>query len=90
MKLEQMPGHEVIKLFSCSTQLSMKFQMLIKAKNAIEKKNLYASKLADVVFTMLIIVGILIIISMINSMLSLEAAEDIMHIELSFLLHCLP
>ena len=26
------PGPEVIKLFSCSTQLSMKFQLLIKSK----------------------------------------------------------
>ena len=26
------PGPEVIKLFSCSTQLSMKFQMLISIK----------------------------------------------------------
>ena len=26
------PGPEVIKLFSCSTQLSTKFQLLIKAK----------------------------------------------------------
>ena len=26
------PGPEVIKLFSCSTQLSMKFQLLIKTK----------------------------------------------------------
>ena len=26
------PGTEVIKLFSCSTQLSTKFQLLIKAK----------------------------------------------------------
>ena len=26
------PGHDVIKLFSCSTQLSMKFQMLIVIK----------------------------------------------------------
>ena len=27
-----LPGPEVIKLFSCTTQLSMKFQLLIKAK----------------------------------------------------------
>ena len=26
------PGPEVIKLFSCSTQLSMKFQLLLKTK----------------------------------------------------------
>ena len=28
----KLPGPEVIKLFSCSIQLSMKFQMLIKVK----------------------------------------------------------
>ena len=27
-----MPGPEVIKLFSCSTQLSMKFRLLMKIK----------------------------------------------------------
>ena len=30
--LPQSPGLEVVKLFSCSTQLSMEFQMLIKYK----------------------------------------------------------
>ena len=44
----QLPGLEVIKLFSCSTQLSMKFIMLINVK-------------------MPTIVGILIFISMINT-----------------------
>ena len=29
---QQRPGLEVIKLFLCSTQLSMKFQLLIKAQ----------------------------------------------------------
>ena len=28
----EVPGPEVIKLFSCSTQLSTKFQLLIKTK----------------------------------------------------------
>ena len=31
-------GLEVIKLFSCSTQLSIKFQLLIKAKMLKKKK----------------------------------------------------
>ena len=31
-KLSTIPGPEVIKLFSCSTQLSMKFIMLINVK----------------------------------------------------------
>ena len=30
--LRKRPGPEVIKLFPCSTQLSMKFQLLIKTK----------------------------------------------------------
>ena len=33
------PGPKVIKLFSCSTQLSTKFQLLIKAK--IQPNNLF-------------------------------------------------
>ena len=32
------PGPEVIKLFSCSTQLSMKFQLLIKTKIPANKE----------------------------------------------------
>ena len=32
------PGPEVIKLFSCSTQLSMKFQLLIKTKIPTNKE----------------------------------------------------
>ena len=32
------PGPKVIKLFSCSTQLSMKFQMLIKTKILTNKE----------------------------------------------------
>ena len=32
IQLERIPGLEVIKLFSCSTQLSMKFQLLINVE----------------------------------------------------------
>ena len=32
--LLETPGPEVIKLFSCSTQLSMKFKLLINTENA--------------------------------------------------------
>ena len=68
-------GPEVIKLFSCSTQLSMKFHLLIKLKNRQMKKFL-ALSLSDVVFIMLInvkmptIIGILTFVSRINFMLS--------------------
>ena len=62
---------KVIKLFSCSTQISMKFQLLIK--NKIIKKTIHvlAFKLLDVVFIMLInakmptLVGIFTFVSMI-------------------------
>ena len=33
-KVNFRPGPEVIKLFSCSTQLSIKFQLLTKSKKA--------------------------------------------------------
>ena len=47
------PALEVIKLVSCSTQLSMKFQRLIKTK--ILKINIfYALKLLFVVFILLV------------------------------------
>ena len=65
-------GPEVIKLFSSSTQLSMKFQLLIKTK----MKTFLVFKLSDGVFIMLIndkmptIVGILTFMSMINYVLS--------------------
>ena len=42
------PGSEVIKLFSCSTQLSMKFQLLIKAK-ILTYEEFLALSLSDVV-----------------------------------------
>ena len=44
---------QAIKLFSCSTQLSMKFQSLIKAK-MVKNTDLLALKLSDVVFILLI------------------------------------
>ena len=68
------PGPEVIKLFSSSTQLSTKFQMLIKTK--IPTKNISYLSLSDVVFILLInvkmptIVGILTFMSRINFLLS--------------------
>ena len=68
-------GPEVIKLFSCSTQLSTKFQLLKKIKCQQIKKFL-ALSLPDVVFIMIInvkmpkIVGILTFMSRINFMLS--------------------
>ena len=37
-KLTTDPGPEVIKLFSCSTQLSTKFQLLIKTKILTNKE----------------------------------------------------
>ena len=67
------PGPEVIKLFSCSTQLRMQIQMLIKLK--CSHLNIFlAFKLSDVVSAMLMNVkmstidGILTFMSMINLM----------------------
>ena len=66
---------EVIKLFSCSTQLSTKFQLLMKQKYRQMKKFL-ALSLSDVVFIKLInvrmptIVGILTLMSRTNFVLS--------------------
>ena len=63
-----------MKLFSCSTQLSTKFQLLIKTK--ITTKKFFALSLSDVVFIMLInvemqtVVGILTFMSKINILLS--------------------
>ena len=65
---------EVIQFFSCSTQLSTKFQILIKTK--IQIKKFLALCLSGVVSIMLInvkmptIVGILTFIRMINFVLS--------------------
>ena len=71
--LARKPGPEVIKLFSCSTQLSTKFQLLIKTKICTNKE--VSCFKSDVVFIMLInagmttIVGFLIFMR-INFMLS--------------------
>ena len=68
-------GPKVIKFSSCSTQLSMKFQLLIKLKYR-QMKKFPALSLSDVVFIMLInvkmptIVGILTFMSRINFGLS--------------------
>ena len=66
------PGPAVIKLFSCSTQLSTKFQLLIKTKILTTEEVIFALSLSDVVFIMLIdvkmptFVGILTFMSRIN------------------------
>ena len=64
-------GPEVMKLFTCSIQLSMKFIMLINLK-CLKIKTFLAFRRSDVVFIMLIniklptIVGILTFISRLN------------------------
>ena len=74
---EERAGPEVIKLFSCSTQLSTKFQLLKKTKIPTNKKFL-ALSLSKVAFIMLInvktptIVGVLTFMSMIHFMLSMQ------------------
>ena len=68
-------GPKGIKLSLCSTQLSMKFQLLIKTEIPKVKKFL-ALSLSDVVYIMLVnvkmprIVGILTFMSRINFVLS--------------------
>ena len=49
-------GPEVIKLFSCSTQLSMNFPQFIKTETLNNIDISLALKLSDVVFILLIIV----------------------------------
>ena len=72
-KTDSWPGG--YKLSSCSTQLSTKFQLLIKTKIPTNEQIL-ASSLSDAVFIMLTkvkiptIVGILTFMSMINLMLN--------------------
>ena len=64
-------GPEVIKLLSCSTQLSMKFQMFIKSQ-MLKIKTFLAFRCSNVVFITLInikmptSVGILIFMSRIK------------------------
>ena len=71
----EMNRPEVIRLFSCSTQLSTKFHLPVKTKIRYMKKFL-ALSLSDVVVIMLIsvkmpiIVGILTFMSRINFVLS--------------------
>ena len=76
--LAQRPWPQGYKLFSCSTQLSMKFQLHIKINTCIPKKvkMFLTLSLSDVVFIMLInvkmptIVGIFTFLSRINFVLS--------------------
>ena len=70
------PGPKVIKLFSCSTQLSMKFTMLINIKmptivgilTFISMTNITSERLKARYFFLLI--GILVFMSSLNFMLS--------------------
>ena len=68
-------GLKVIKLFSCSNQLSMKFQLLIKTKIATNKQVSCFKSLRCCIFIMLInvkmpmIVGILPFMGRINFVL---------------------
>ena len=80
------PSPEVIKLFSCSTQLSIKFQLLRKTK-MLKNKDLFCFKPSDVVFIMLInvkmpttIVGILTFMSMINFILLITLLKHMLWI----------
>ena len=47
-------GPKVIKLFSCSTQLSIEFQLHIKTIKKRQMKKFPALRLSDVVFIMLV------------------------------------
>ena len=62
-------GLELIKLFLCSTQLSMKFKMLISIKKYQEIQHLSGSDQPRMLF-FLLIVGILSFMSRKNFMLS--------------------
>ena len=68
--------HEFIKLLSCSTELSMIFQLIIKTK-MLKDKILFSYKLSDVILIIMLInvrmptlVGIFTFMSRIKSMLS--------------------
>ena len=55
IQLTKQPGPEVIKYFSCSTQQSTTFQLLIKTKiSTNEEVYSFTASLSDVVFIMLI------------------------------------
>ena len=76
MDPDQTSVPEVIKLFSCSAQLSTKFQLLTKIKIPTNKEVSSFKSLVDIVFIMLLnvklptIVGSLTFISRINFVLS--------------------
>ena len=70
-----LPGPEIIKLFSCLTQLSMKFEMLISIKNQVIKHFSGSVKLRMLFFPLInvkmpTIVGILTFMSRKNFILS--------------------
>ena len=69
-------GREVIKLFACSTQLSMKFQLLIKTKVATSNAVSCFKSLRCCIFKMPIIVGILTFMSRIHFVLSRVKYEN--------------
>ena len=84
-------GPEVMQLFSYSTQLCMKFQLLLKTK-MLKNKDInflaFELSLSDVIFIMLInvkmptIVGILTFMSRINFMLSwVELEKSFINLE---------
>ena len=50
------PSPEIIKLFSCSTELNMKFQLLIIKLKCLNIEIFLAFKLSEAVFILLIIV----------------------------------
>ena len=71
MSISSYPGPEVIKLFSCSTQLSTKFQLLIKTKIPTSQiKKFLALSLSDVVFIMLITVKMQTIVGIFKQLLA--------------------
>ena len=62
------PGPEVIKLFSCSTQLSMKFKNVLKYKN-IKKFGIFKAQLSlKILFSPLIHVKIPTIVGILTFM----------------------
>ena len=63
-------GHEVIKLFSCSTHMSMHFQTLTNVIWLKSTKISMALEPSDVVLILLTNVDILTVYNMINAMLS--------------------
>ena len=66
INLRHSTGLEVIKLFSCSTQLSTKFHLLIKTIKYRQIKKLLALSFSDVVFILLINVKMPTIVGIFN------------------------